>query len=239
MIGLKELKKYLEQSSYTTLFTGAGISVKSGIPTIGFEDTVLKRDLKLKNQIGTVTLSSKSFAIKYPGTFYRAYRDVFLNPIFKTGPNISHRVIARLEQDNKVSAIVTSNIDYLHKIAGSKHVIELWGSLNLERCTGCGRIYSLSVLTQKVPKCKYCDHLIIPDVIYRNLAPYRDQMDKASEVYQKSDLIIAVGSSGIYTSLPRGKRLVVINPNKSRLDDQASLVIREKAEDVFSTFYKN
>lgn len=79
--------------------------------------------------------------MRKPEEFYRFYRNKMLFPNAK--PNRAHLALAKLEQEGKLKAVITQNIDGLHQAAGSKEVLELHGSVLRNHCTRCGRFYGL------------------------------------------------------------------------------------------------
>ena len=112
-----------------------------------------------KQKYGGLTpemMLSHSFFYMHPDVFYDFYREHMIHPQAK--PNAAHRKLAELEKAGKLSALITQNIDGLHKQAGNRFVYELHGSVHENHCLDCGRFFPLDFIlnTQGVPKCPDC-----------------------------------------------------------------------------------
>ncbi|GAB6092716.1 SIR2 family NAD-dependent protein deacylase [Furfurilactobacillus curtus] len=215
-----QLADSLTKAKFATILTGAGISVSSGIPDMEMMDDVF-------GLFAESTLESR------PEVFYQAFHRNFIDPIFAHGPNITHRTIAELERNLFIHGVVTTNVDYLHELAGSHNVAAIWSSLNVNHCLNCGRIYEISVLKNVVPHCPVCGGLISPDPVYRHIATLPDQVRQADEWMDSSDLTIVVGSNGYYSHTST-RQIININPKANAFDHEAKLVIRASAEDTFT-----
>ena len=151
------LKKWINESNYIVFFGGAGVSTESNIPDFRSTDGLYHQEYDYPPE----TILSHSFYMRKPEEFYRFYRNKMLFPNAK--PNRAHLALAKLEQEGKLKAVITQNIDGLHQAAGSKEVLELHGSVLRNHCTRCGRFYGLDdILKMKgVPKCgcvSCCSH---------------------------------------------------------------------------------
>ena len=123
MDAIKTLAQWIAQSHNTVFFGGAGVSTESGIPDFRSVDGLYHQKFDYPPE----TIISHSFYKKNPSYFFRFYREKMLPLGFS--PNITHLKLAQLEQEGKLSAVITQNIDGLHQKAGSKHVLELHGSV--------------------------------------------------------------------------------------------------------------
>ena len=143
------LKKWINESNYIVFFGGAGVSTESNIPDFRSTDGLYHQEYDYPPE----TILSHSFYMRKPEEFYRFYRNKMLFPNAK--PNRAHLALAKLDQEGKLKAVITQNIDGLHQAAGSKEVLELHGSVLRNHCTRCGRFYGLDdILKMKgVPKC--------------------------------------------------------------------------------------
>ena len=143
------LKNWINESNYIVFFGGAGVSTESNIPDFRSTDGLYHQEYDYPPE----TILSHSFYMRKPEEFYRFYRNKMLFPNAK--PNRAHLALAKLEQEGKLKAVITQNIDGLHQAAGSKEVLELHGSVLRNHCTRCGRFYGLDdILKMKgVPKC--------------------------------------------------------------------------------------
>lgn len=133
-------------------------------------------------------------------------------------PNITHRKLAQWEQEGKLAAVVTQNIDGLHQKAGSRAVYELHGSVLRNYCTRCGRFYGVEHIAEStgVPRCE-CGGIIKPDVVLYEEPLDEDVMIKAIHYIRQADVLLIGGTSlvvypaaGLVTYY-RGHKLAVIN----------------------------
>ena len=137
MDGIETLKQWVMDSDNIVFFGGAGVSTESGIPDFRSVDGLYNQ----KYDYPPETILSHSFYMRKPEEFYRFSRNKMLFPNAK--PNRAHLALAKLEQEGKLKAVITQNIDGLHQAAGSKEVLELHGSVLRNHCTRCGRFYGL------------------------------------------------------------------------------------------------
>ncbi len=233
-----QLAEWLEASDHTVFFGGAGVSTESGIPDFRSENGIYKALEKYGRS--PETLLSHSFFELRPDVFYRYYRENLM--VTDAEPNPAHLVLAKLEERGKLSAVITQNIDGLHQKAGSRHVLELHGSIWRNHCVHCGKKYGIEAIrrTDGVPRCE-CGGVIRPDVVlYEEQLPW-DVFDEAEDEVRKASLLIIGGTSlavypaaGLLQSF-RGQHLVLINKSATPYDSLADLVIREPIGEVFSS----
>ena len=131
------LKEWIKTSKNIVFFGGAGVSTESNIPDFRSTDCLYNQEYAYPPE----TILSHSFYKKKPEEFFRFYRNKMLFP--NAQPNAAHKALARLEQQGKLKAVITQNIDGLHQKAGSREVLELHGSVLRNYCEHCGRFYSL------------------------------------------------------------------------------------------------
>ena len=131
------LKEWIKTSKNIVFFGGAGVSTESNIPDFRSTDGLYNQEYAYPPE----TILSHSFYKKKPEEFFRFYRNKMLFP--NAQPNAAHKALARLEQQGKLKAVITQNIDGLHQKAGSKEVLELHGSVLRNHCTHCHKFYSL------------------------------------------------------------------------------------------------
>ena len=157
---LPQLERILAKSERIVFFGGAGVSTESGIPDFRSVDGLYHQ----KYDYPPETILSHTFWAQNPEEFYRFYREKML--IEGAKPNAAHRRLAALEQEGKLSAVVTQNIDGLHQMAGSRKVYELHGSVHRNYCTKCGKFYTSDAIKNStgVPRCS-CGGIIKPDVV--------------------------------------------------------------------------
>ena len=133
MTAVDTLRKWIQESDRIVFFGGAGVSTESGIPDFRSVDGLYNQQYKYPPE----TIISHSFYKKNPKEFYRFYKDRMIYQDAK--PNKAHYALAKLEQQGKLSAVITQNIDGLHQMAGSKNVLELHGSIHRNYCEKCGK----------------------------------------------------------------------------------------------------
>lgn len=232
---IETLKNWIAESNNIVFFGGAGVSTESGIPDFRSVDGLYHQKFDYPPE----TIISHSFYLKNPAYFFRFYREKMLPLGF--APNITHRRLAQLEQEGKLLAVVTQNIDGLHQKAGSRRVYELHGSVLRNYCTRCHKFFSAEFVKNApgVPRCP-CGGIVKPDVVL-----YEESLDeacitKAVQAIQAADLLIVGGTSlTVYPAAGliryyTGQRLVLINRDETPYDDYANLVLHESLGDVFS-----
>ena len=231
----QDLKKIINASRRIVFLGGAGVSTESGIPDFRSEDGIYKA--KKAYGVPPEVLLSHDFFLRYPETFYDYYRKNLLYPDAK--PNRAHLALARLEQEGRLSAVITQNIDNLHQAAGSRHVLELHGSVYRNACMRCQRKYTLAdiLATDGVPRCA-CGGIIKPDVVlYGEGLDQRVLSDAVAELRRADTLIVGGTSLVVYPAAGLidyfgGENLVVINLSDTHRDRDATLCIHERLGDA-------
>ncbi len=247
---MSELKKIIDSSDNIVFFGGAGVSTESGIPDFRSESGLYKAKQEYGKSPEEI-ISHSSFMAD-PHLFYRYYKG---NMIYKDAkPNNAHKALARLEDEGKVKAIVTQNIDGLHQLAGSKKVYELHGSVLRNFCLNCGAKYDLEyILDPKncidenkkqsaVPWCEKCGGMVRPDVVLYEEGLDDTTVNGAVDAISNADTIIVGGTSLVvypaasFLNYFGGDKTVLINKSETGFDSRASLVIHEPIGEVMSEF---
>ena len=231
---IEKLKQWISESKCIVFFGGAGVSTESGIPDFRSVDGLYNQKFEYPPE----QIISHSFFVKRPEYFYRFYREKMLPLGFE--PNITHRVLARWEEEGRLSAVVTQNIDGLHQKAGSKRVYELHGSVLRNYCQHCGKFHSAEFVknSEGVPKCD-CGGTVKPDVVLYEEGLDQNTIEKAVSAIYQADLLIVAGTSlTVYPAAGlinyyRGKRLVLINRDETPYDHRANLVFHESLGKIF------
>ena len=234
---MQTLQEIVNRCKRIAFFGGAGVSTASGIP--GFRG----RDGLYAQRFGELTpemMLSASFFYLHPDRFFEFYRAYMLHPDAK--PNAAHKKLAELERSGRLSALITQNIDGLHRAAGSRLVYELHGSVHENVCMDCGRRYGLDWLlgTQGVPRCEDCGGIVKPSVVLygEGLDPYVST--GACREIARCDALIVAGTSltvepatSFLSYFQGGSRpLVVINHEETAADARATLVLRGDVAEV-------
>ena len=193
-MSLAKLKSMLDESQRVVFFGGAGVSTESGIPDFRSEAGLFKT---MEGQsYPPERLLSHSFFIRYPDEFYRFYKSKMI--YLDAKPNGAHLALAKLEEQGKLKAVITQNIDGLHQAAGSKNVLELHGSIYRNYCMDCEERYPLSAVINSeivVPICSGCNGIIRPDVVLYEEPLDSDIVEKAIDYIMNADMLIVGGTS--------------------------------------------
>ena len=231
---IKKFQDIVRQSDNIVFFGGAGVSTECGIPDLRSPDGLYNQKYKYPPE----EIISHSFYESNPEEFFRFYRDRMLYPDAK--PSTTHKVLARLEQEGKLTGIVTQNIDGLHQKAGSKHVVELHGSVLRNYCERCGKFYGIDAILNStgVPRCD-CGGIIKPDVVLYEESLDMDNITEAVRLITNADVLIVGGTSlGVYPAAGmidyyKGNKLVLINKSATPYDGRADLLIHAPLGEVF------
>ena len=232
---IRTLKELVDGSHNIVFFGGAGVSTESGIPDFRSVDGLYHQKFRYPPE----TMLSHSFYMAHKAEFYEFYRAKMLAP--DAQPNAAHRKLAQWEQEGKLKAVITQNIDGLHQKAGSREVLELHGSVLRNYCEKCGKFYGLETIlhSEGVPRCS-CGGTVKPDVVLYEESLDEDVMDRALRYIQSADLLIIGGTSlVVYPAAGlvryfRGRHLVVINKGETGGRVGADLTIDGPIGEVLS-----
>ena len=232
---IEKLQSFIDESNNIVFFGGAGVSTDSGI-----KDFRGKNGLYKDNTLNVPPeyLLSHTCLEKEPELFYDYYRNN-MNSL-KAKPNITHKYLKKLEDKNKLKAIITQNIDGLHQVAGSLNVLEIHGTIHKAYCMNCFKDYPGEYIfnSKGIPKCN-CGGIIRPRVVLYEESLPDDFMDAINYI-RKADLLIVAGTSLTVepaSSLIKyfnGNHLVIINMGDTPYDRYADLVIQKPLKDIFS-----
>ena len=230
------LKQIIKESNNIVVFTGAGISVPSGIPDFRSADGIYNQKTKFK--ASPEDIISHSFFVNNTEDFYSFYKDKMCYP--KAEPNAAHKYFADLEKKGKNVIVVTQNIDGLHQKAGSSIVYELHGTIHQNFCQRCGRMFGLDyVINAKgVPHCDKCGGIVKPNVVLYEEGLDEDTISRSINAIMTCDLLIIIGTSlRVYPAAGfiryfRGRYLVVINKDATSYDSSCDLVFNEDVINV-------
>lgn len=233
---IEQFKELVNQSDNIVFFGGAGVSTESGIPDFRSVDGLYNQ----KYDYPPETILSHSFYMMKTEEFYRFYRDKML--ALDAKPNAAHKKLAELENQGKLKAVITQNIDGLHQAAGSKEVLELHGSVHRNYCQSCKKLYDAKYILEStgVPTCT-CGGHIKPDVVLYEEGLDNYTMQKALDYISNADVLIIGGTSlAVYPAAGlidyyRGNKLVLINKSETPMDSRADLIIHESIGKVFDS----
>ena len=229
------MKEIIDGSDNIVFFGGAGVSTESGIPDFRSVDGLYNQ----KYAYPPETILSHTFYCSRPEEFFRFYRDKML--YLDAQPNAAHRKLAEWEQEGRLRAVVTQNIDGLHQKAGSRNVLELHGSVLRNYCERCHRFYDAQFIlnSEGVPHCS-CGGRIKPDVVLYEESLDEEVMTKAIHAISEADVLIIGGTSlAVYPAAGlidfyRGNKLILVNKTPTPRDNDADLVVSGSIGEIFS-----
>lgn len=232
---VNRLRDIVDRSRRLVFFGGAGVSTACGIPDFRSETGLYSGTYAGRSP--EEILSTGYFALNTE-SFYDFYRNHMIYPDAR--PGAIHRWLYELERHDKLRAIVTQNIDGLHKRAGNRRVYELHGSIYENYCIDCEAPYSLDKIlgTEGIPRCDRCGGIIKPWVVLYGEAPDKYTCIGACREISGADTMIIAGTSlsvepaASFIEYFAGRELVVINKEPTPADDRATLVIRGDIEEI-------
>mgnify|MGYP001002815649 CR=1 FL=1 len=221
------LQQLIDNSHYTVVISGAGISVSTGIP-----------DMFHLNMADTFQFMSTALLKNAPNHYLKIAKKLFLDFMFIHGPSPAHRKLAELEENGKIQGIITTNLDSMHTLAGSKNVAEIQGSFGVNKCLKCEKRHDDVHIWNKgsAPKCE-CGGAICCFPVYSHVGLFNEAVPKARSWISKAELVIVIGAKGNYGGvywdyLKSNTTIVQVNPEHTQFDNIAKINIREGADEV-------
>lgn len=226
---IQTLQSWIRDSQNIVFFVGAGVSTESNIPDFRSQDGLYHQSYQYPPE----TILSHRFFMQQTEEFFRFYREKML--YLQAQPNQAHLQLAKWEREGKIKGVITQNIDGLHQKAGSRHVVELHGSVLRNHCMRCGKAYTAEEMAQSqgVPRC-VCGGVIKPDVVLYEESLNGADIEEAVRLIENAEVLIVGGTSlAVYPAAGlidyyRGDRLVLINRDATPYDRRANLLIQEK-----------
>ena len=232
---IQRLRELVAGSDNIVFFGGAGVSTESGIPDFRSTGGLYHQEWKYPPE----TILSHTFYERNPEEFFRFYRAKML--VTGVEPNAAHRKLAQWEQEGKLKAVITQNIDGLHQAAGSRRVLELHGSVHRNYCQRCGKFHGLDFILNGsgVPRCD-CGGTVKPDVVLYEEGLNQQILTDSVQAIAEADMLIIGGTSlNVYPAAGlinyyRGRKLVLLNKSPVARDLAAGLVITDPIGEVLS-----
>jgi NAD-dependent deacetylase len=238
MSAIEAVADAIRRADRTVALTGAGVSTESGVPDFRSEGGVWDR-------FSESDFTGVRFETE-PGAFWRdwlAMHDAMLGDV---APNAAHEALAALESRGHLDAVVTQNVDGLHRAAGSERLVHLHGTGDRAICRECDATTAVEDAADRVrdgqvpPYCRNCGGLLKPDTVLFGERLPQDAYEEARTLVETSDVCLVVGSSLSVepaASLPRhalewDATLVVVNREPTRYADEASVTFRDDAGTV-------
>jgi NAD-dependent deacetylase len=228
---IQRLAELVREASCVVALTGAGISVPSGIPDFRSPGT------GLWERVDPMEVAHIDAFRRDPVRFWGFYRERFASLADKR-PNSAHRALVALERAGMLAAVITQNVDTLHRRAGTRELVEVHGSVATCSCPGCGTSVSserarelLGGDRDGVPRCETCASALKPGVVLFGELLDARCLQRAGELCEAADLLLCIGSSlevhpvaGLpRLTLDRGGQVAIITRGATPLDDLASV----------------
>lgn len=234
---IKQLRDIVNGSNNMVFFGGAGVSTESGIPDFRSVDGLYHQTYDYPPE----TILSHTFFRKKTEEFFRFYRDKMICTAAK--PNAAHKKLSEWEEQGKLRAVITQNIDGLHQLAGSREVLELHGSVLRNYCEECGKFFDAEFIldSKGIPKCDACGGLVKPDVVLYEEGLNQEILSKAISYIKAAEVLIVGGTSlVVYPAAGlidyyRGSQLVLINKDATVRDSIADLAIKGNIGEIFAS----
>ena len=232
----QQLSDIISDSDNIVFFTGAGVSVASGIPDFrsmgGLFDEISADGHSPEYLLSINHLEDD------PDSFINFYKKRLL--LADKLPNTVHEFISKLEKSGKSNGVITQNIDGLHRDAGSRDVDELHGSLNEFYCIECKNTYhKTEIMNKDISHCE-CGGIVRPNIVLYGETLNELTVLSAMSKLQAADTLIVLGTSLVVnpaaylTTYFSGENFVIINQDDTPLDDEANLVINDDMTDVIN-----
>lgn len=231
----------IKLSKHTTVFTGAGISVESGIsPFRGVGGLWNKYDP------GYFEID---YFLSHPEHSWQLIKEIFYEHFGRARPNAAHICIAALEEKGYVKAVITQNIDNLHQEAGTKTVYEFHGNSQSLSCLHCKSKYSLKEISfeKPVPGCPVCAGILKSDfVFFGEPIPEEARRGSFSEAFS-ADVFLLIGTTGEvmpaaqipFLAKSNGAKIIEINVEGSNYTyNITDIFLQGKAAEVMSDLYR-
>jgi NAD-dependent deacetylase len=189
------LAELVREAGSVVALTGAGISVPSGIPDFRSPRTGLWEN------VDPMAVAHIDVFRRDPVRFWSFYGDRF-HTLDDREPNGAHRALVELERRGMLDAVVTQNIDRLHRKAGTTELVEVHGTIDHSSCLSCGAQYPLDEVRRRleadcihgVPKCD-CGRPLKPDVVLFGEFLPEAAMERAFALAAGADVLLCIGSS--------------------------------------------
>ncbi len=219
---IKEAAEIIGKSKFAIAFTGAGISVESGIPPFRGQHGLWNKYNPEILELGFYLNNEEECWVKIREIFYDFFADA--------NPNKAHEVLARMEKEGILKSVVTQNIDNLHRQAGNMTVYEFHGNSKRLVCMKCGKHYNADEFdfNNIPPRCRDDNKILKPDFIFFGEGIPPEAYENSFADAEKADVCIVVGSTGEVTPasfVPRtakqnGAIIIEINPEETLFTNQ-------------------
>jgi NAD-dependent deacetylase len=234
---IASVRSWVEEAKRIVVLTGAGISTESGIPDFRGPQGVWTKDPDAEK------LSNIHYYVADPEVRRKSWRSRLEHPAWNARPNAGHAALVALERRGKLHALVTQNIDGLHRKAGNSpaRVIEVHGTVHDVVCLSCGWKGPMQATLDRVrsgeldPPCVRCGGILKSDTISFGQALVPEVIERAMRAAAEADLLISVGTSlqvypiagAVPAAKGAGARVVILNAQATPFDGIADAVLRD------------
>ncbi len=249
MSEMEEIRNWIEAAERIVALTGAGISTDSGIPDFRGPQGLWTKNPKAEKM---ATLKHYVADPEVREAAWQSRQAMFGSP---RDPNPGHLALVELEQQGKLQAILTQNVDGLHHAAGSdpEKIVEIHGTVREVVCLSCDRRWPMSHALDRVndgesdPACIDCAGILKSATISFGQALVPEDLSRAKEEARNCDLLLAIGSTlGVYPiagvvplARKNGARVVIINGEPTEMDHQADAVVHAGISETLSLLVRS
>lgn len=235
MTDIAAARAWVAAAQRIVVLTGAGISTESGIPDFRGPRGVWTRNPAAEAQ------STLQNYLADPQVRRAAWQARLESPAWSAQPNAGHLALVALERRGKLHALVTQNVDELHRIAGNSaaRIIEVHGTMRRVMCWSCGRRAPMEEALARVragdsdPACSDCGGILKSDTVSFGQALVPQVIDRALAAAAEADLLLAVGTTlqvypvagAVPLAKEAGARIVIVNDQPTAFDDIADAVL--------------
>ena len=225
----------IANAKHLVAFTGAGISVESGIPAFRGEGGIWSQH--------DPSILDIDYFCSHPSESWQAISKIFYQYFQDARPNPAHLLLARLEKEGLLRSVITQNIDNMHHEAGNSQVIEYHGNSKWLKCSHCGERYDISTISLDLlpPRCKDDSEVLKPDFVFFGEGIPPDAASQSVEEISVADVLLIVGSTGevlpagMLPSIAKsnGATVIEINPSRSSFTESLTdLFLQGPASEV-------
>lgn len=237
----EQLTLAIREAGYLVVFTGAGISAESGIPT--FRETLSG----LWARFDPAELATREAFRRDPALVWGWYEWRRME-LMRAQPNPAHFAIAKLARIVPKLTVITQNVDGLHERAGSSDVIHLHGSIQMPCCFACGRGHDLAEhskgyevgLRIEPPRCRRCSGKIRPGVVWFGESLPDASIRAAFDAARHCGCLLSIGTSSVvqpaaripHVALEHGATVIHINPATVNIEHPREFYLQGMAGNI-------
>ncbi len=236
---MEELVRRLAEATSVFVLTGSGISAESGLPTF--------------RGVGGLWRTHRVEELASPQGFARDPQLVWTwynerNAVHRRAqPNAGHYALVELERRVRDFTLATQNVDSLHLRAGTRHLLELHGSLRIARCTRCDARRSLDATGLPLEDIEHeCGGFMRPDIVWFGESLPRAAWEEAAAAASRADVVLVVGTSAVVypaaalaTHYARNAYVAEINPEATPITNGVDCSLRGTAGETLTNLVEH